>query len=98
MKLNISRNLFKYKYPIAFVFFFVSMGFVGEHSVIKRIERKNEINVLLEKIEAEKTKYKEEKELFERLKRDNEALREVAHGKYFMKTENEDVFVLEEEP
>ena len=49
------------------------------------------------KIKEQRQKFNKDNKELERLKKDPEAVRKVAREKYFMKTSNEDVFIIEDE-
>ncbi len=88
--------LFKLKYVFAIGIFVLAIGFVGESSIVNRLSQKAEIAKLQGEIDSLERKFQEDKEVVTRLKRDNEAIKDVARERYFMKTPNEDVFVIEE--
>ncbi len=93
----IRHYLSKFKYVIALAVFAVSIGFIGENSIVERIKRKQEIADLEAKIAEERRKFEEDKQTLEDLKNDPEAVRRVAREKYHMKTEQEDVFIILDE-
>ena len=90
---------FKYsiKYMVALGIFIAMIGFVDEHCLRERYKRKVEITELQMKIREQKQKFNKDNKELERLKKDPEAVRKVAREKYFMKTSNEDVFIIEDE-
>ncbi|MBO7559080.1 MAG: septum formation initiator family protein [Bacteroidaceae bacterium] len=90
---------FKYsiKYMVALGIFIALIGFVGEHCLRERYKRKVEITELQMKIKEQRQKFNKDNKELERLKKDPEAVRKVAREKYFMKTSNEDVFIIEDE-
>ena len=90
---------FKYsiKYMVALGIFIAMIGFVGEHCLRERYKRKVEITELQMKIKEQRQKFNKDNKELERLKKDTEAVRKVAREKYFMKTSNEDVFIIEDE-
>ena len=89
---------FKYsiKYMVALGIFIAMIGFVGEHCLRERYKRKVEITELQMKIKEQRQKFNKDNKELERLKKDPEAVRKVAREKYFMKTSNEDVFIIED--
>ncbi len=97
MKHPIRHYLSKFKYAIALAVFVVSIGFIGEHSITQRLKRKQEIATLQHKIAEQQRKFEEDKRVLEELKSNPEAVRRVAREKYFMKRQNEDVFIIEDE-
>lgn len=92
---RILRHIFlKYKYVISISVFAVLIGFVGEHSLVKRFAQKQEISQLENEINKEIATYNSDKQKLERIKNNPEAVKRVAHEKYYMKTEDEDIFVI----
>ena len=88
--------LFKLKYVVALAIFVGVMGFVGESSIVNRIGQQREISRLKGEIDDYNRKFNQDKKTLEALKNDPEAVKEVARGRYFMKTDNEDIFIVEE--
>lgn len=73
------------------------IGFVGEHSLVDRIAQKNKIAQLEREIDIQIEQFQSDKEKLNKLKNDPEAVKQVAHEMYYMKTADEDVFVIEDE-
>ena len=88
--------LFKLKYVVALAIFVGVMGFVGESSIVNRIGQQREISRLKGESDDYNRKFNQDKKTLEALKNDPEAVKEVARGRYFMKTDNEDIFIVEE--
>ena len=86
----------KYKYLISIIVFAVLIGFVGDHCLMKRFAQKQEIAELKSEIAEQKNTYKRDKIELERIQNNPEAVKRVAHEKYYMKTEDEDIFVIDE--
>ena len=97
MKRNCWHIILEYKYIIALVIFVFLIGFVGEHSLVNRVAQKNRIAQLEQDINLQKEQFQKDKETLNRLKNDPEAVKQVAHEMYYMKTADEDVFVIEDE-
>ncbi|MCR5313068.1 MAG: septum formation initiator family protein [Bacteroidaceae bacterium] len=98
MNIEIKHLLFysKSKWVIATLVFVIFTGFVGDSCLIRRYENNMEISRLSDEIEFYKNKYETDKATLERFKSDPEAVVEVARKKYYMKTRNEDIFIIEE--
>ena len=92
-----SKYKYSIKYMVALGIFIALIGFVGEHCLRERYKRKVEITELQMKIKEQRQKFNKDNKELERLKKDPEAVRKVAREKYFMKTSNEDVFIIEDE-
>lgn len=97
MEQSVKRYLFRMKYVLAFAIFAIAITFFGESSLINRMSQKKEIDKLSTEIEEEQQKFKNDKETLNSLKNDPEALKRVARERYYMKAENEDIFVIEDE-
>lgn len=89
--------IFKYKYLLTFVVFAWLICFVGENSLINRYEQKKEISRLKSEIDEYNRIFENDKETLNRLKSDPEAIKEVARELYYMKTEDEDIYVVKDE-
>ena len=97
MEQSVKRYLFRMKYVLAFAIFAIAITFFGESSLINRMSQKKEIDKLSTEIEEEQQKFKHDKETLNSLKNDPEALKRVARERYYMKAEDEDIFVIEDE-
>lgn len=97
MEQSVKRYLFRMKYVLAFAIFAIAITFFGESSLINRMSQKKEIDKLSTEIEEQQQKFKHDKETLNSLKNDPEALKRVARERYYMKAENEDIFVIEDE-
>lgn len=86
-----------YKYLIVIVVGVVVVGFVDENSFMRRIQYELQISDL----KAEIKKYTERNEADMRqlreLKRDPKAIQKIARERYFMKADDEDIFVLSDD-
>lgn len=97
MKSNLKYWLFKLKYAVALAIFVVMIGFVGESSIVNRISQNQEISRLKSEIDEYNRRFEQDKKTLDALKHDPEAVKEVARSRYFMKTDNEDIFIVEDE-
>lgn len=77
--------------------FIVAIGFIGESSIVNRISQWHEISKLESEISEYDRKFEADKQMLDALKHDHEAVKEVARSRYYMKTDNEDIFIIEEE-
>ena len=89
--------VFKLKYFVALAIFVGVTGFVGEHCAMNRIGQQREIARLKAEIEEYNRKFEADKATLNALKNDPSAIREVARSRYFMKTDDEDIFIVEED-
>lgn len=98
LTMKFARNLFsvvKNKYLVAFISFTLLMLFFDRNDIFVQIDRKKQLNNLL----ASKKFYQDEidktrKELFD-LQNNPAALEKYAREIFFMKRNNEDVFIVE---
>lgn len=97
MKSNLKYWLFKLKYVVALAIFVVMIGFVGESSIVNRISQNQEISRLKSEIDEYNRRFEQDKKTLDALKHNPEAVKEVARSRYFMKTDNEDIFIVEDE-
>ena len=97
MRTFLSNFKYTIKYIVALAIFVASIGFIGEHSITERVKRKQEIAELQAKIAELQQRFSEDRKMLDQLKNDPEAVRRIAREKYYMKTENEDVFIIEDE-
>lgn len=97
MKHSIRYYIFKLKYVIAFCIFIVAITFFGESSLINRLSQQEEINELNTSINEYEQKFKQDEAMLKSLKSDPEALKKVARERYYMKTDDEDIFVIEDD-
>ncbi|MCM1311283.1 MAG: septum formation initiator family protein [Bacteroides sp.] len=89
--------IFSYKYLLTFLIFAWLICFVGDNSLVNRYEQKMEILRLKNEIDEYNRIFENDKETLQRLKSDPEAIKEVARERYYMKTEDEDIYVVKDE-
>lgn len=97
MRRNIKHFLFKLKYLFALIIFAVAITFFGEGSLINRFAQWEEIDKLRSEIDDYQRKFNQDHETLNSLKNDPDALKQVARERYYMKTPDEDIFVIEDE-
>lgn len=85
------------KYLVAFAIFAIAITFFGESSLLNRLSQQKEIDRLSTEIEEQKQIFEQDKEMLNSLKNDPEALKKVARERYYMKADDEDIFVIEDE-
>lgn len=94
---NVLKWIFKLKYAVALVIFAGIIGFVGESSLVNRLVQQQEIGRLKNEIDEYNRRFEQDKQTLDALKNDEDAIKEVARERYYMKTENEDIFIIEDE-
>ena len=92
----IKHFFLKYRFILVTVIFLLLISFVGDHSLVNRVKQKQEIARLKEQIQEQVDQYAKDKDMLEKLKTDPEAVKRIAHEKYYMKTDNEDIFVIQD--
>lgn len=97
MKRSMFYWIFKLKYVVALAIFVVAIGFIGENSIVNRISQQREISKLKGEISEQDRKFEADRQVLEALKHDHEAVKEVARSRYYMKTDEEDIFIIEDE-
>ena len=95
---SILRFVNHYKYLIVFVGGTLVVGFLDENSFIQRIKLEWQINDLEKEISKYNAMNDACAEELRNLKRDPNAIKRIAREKYFMKADNEDIFVLSDDP
>lgn len=96
MKNSIKYWIFKLKYVVALAVFVGAIGFVGESSIVNRIGQQREIARLKSEIDEYNRKFEQDRQTLEALKHDPEAVKNVARSRYYMKTDDEDIFIVED--
>ncbi len=77
--------------------FLLIIGVLDENSLIQRASHRAEIHQLNTEIERYKKQYDRDSKLLKEITGNPEALEKVAREKYFMKKDNEDIFVFEDD-
>lgn len=86
--------LLRYKYHITIALFAIAIGFIGDHCLVRRWAQKREIASLRADIKQQINTYNTDKQKLEQIKNNPEAVKRVAHEKYYMKTPDEDIYVI----
>lgn len=82
---------------ITSVLFIMWILFFDSDSFIKQRDDKQKLDQLIEQRDYLKQKIMADKEKIQELKTDNKNLEKFAREEFFMKNENEDIFVIREE-
>ena len=97
-KIGIVWNILaRYKYVIVIVVGIVVVGFVDDNSFVQRVKYDMEIENLKEQIAQYNKIHEKDAKALKELKRNPRAIEKIAREKYFMKTDDEDVFVLSDD-
>ena len=94
---NTISPLLKNKYILTITLFVVWVAFFDQNNLIDRFENMHKLNQLNKEKEYYQKKIGEDKKRLKELMSDKEDLEKFARETYFMKKDNEDVFVVIEE-
>lgn len=90
--------LSRYKYLITLILGTVIVGFADSNSLYHRVLLQYEILDLKSEIEQYTKLYEKDKNQLRDLERDPRNIERIARERYFMKTDEEDIFVLSTDP
>ena len=86
-----------YKYLIVIVLGIAIVGFLDENSFMRRIQ----YDIQLDNLKSEIKKYKGQNEVdskqLKEIKRNPKVIEKIARERYFMKSDNEDIYVLSDD-
>lgn len=74
------------------------VGFLGDNSVLAHFQNKHYINELDEEIAKYNQRYKSDMKKIRELNSDPKAMERIARERYFMKKDDEDIYVLSDDP
>ena len=86
-----------YKYVITIVAGIVIVGFLDENSFMKRVQLELQISDMKSKIEEYNIQNESDMKQLNELKRNPHAYEKIARERYFMKADDEDIFVLSDD-
>ncbi len=94
-KINVVLNvLARYKYLITIVVGVALVGFVDDNSLLRRFEYDLQISELQDEIKAYNLKNEAIVRRLRTVQRNPKAIEKIARERYFMKADDEDIFVL----
>lgn len=88
----------RYKYLITIVVGLVVVGFVGSNSLYQRFVLQWEIADLKSEVEQYNKVYKADSKQLHDLERDPRNIERIARERYFMKADDEDIYILTTDP
>lgn len=94
---SVWRYICRRKYLIVTVIGIVFVGFVGENSILKHVQNRMQINDMKDEISTYETQHEQAENTLKELKHNPKAITKIAHERYFMKTDDEDIFVLSDD-
>ena len=86
-----------YKYLIVVVMGCIMVGFVDDNSMLRRLQLQMQITDLQEEIEKYRSMNDADTKQLRDLQRDSRAVEKIARERYFMKADDEDIFVLSDD-
>jgi putative septum formation initiator-related protein len=87
----------RFKFHIVIILGALIVGVLDENSFMKRIEYAYQIEDLKTEIQNYDRQYQHDMQQLKALKTDPKAIARVARERYFMKADNEDIFVLSDD-
>lgn len=97
-KLNTVWNAVRrHKYGVVITLFVLLMGFLDENSLLSRYRHKVELGELRSEIRHYTEMYNHDTRYLQQLNSNPEVLVEIARERYYMKTDDEDIFIVQEE-
>ena len=87
------------KYWIVIIFGVLIVGFLDENSLLKHVRNRILVSELKEQIDAYNMQYEQDEQKIKELKRNPnpKAITKIARENYFMKADDEDIFVLSDD-
>ena len=89
--------LSRFKYHLVIIAGLAIVGFIDDESVLKRIEYEYQIEYLQKEIAKYKHRYEMDSKRLKELNRNPDAIAKIARERYFMKADDEDIFVLSDD-
>ena len=96
-KKNVYNFFSRFKFHIVIILGVLIVGVLDENSFMKRIEYAYQIEDLKTEIQKYDSQYQHDMQQLKELKTDPKAIARVARERYFMKADNEDIFVLSDD-
>lgn len=85
------------KYALTVVLGVLLVGFVGENSMWAHVRNLHRISKLNEEIHVYTSSHERDQEQLQRLDANPKAMEKIARERYFMKTKDEDIYVLSDD-
>jgi cell division protein FtsB len=85
------------KYGVVTLFAVIFIGFVDENSVLSHFKNKQTISELEEEIEKYDAEHRANQARIKELDKDQKAIEKIARERYFMKADDEDIFILSDD-
>jgi cell division protein FtsB len=91
-------SYFRNKYILSLTVFAILMLFIDRNDIFNQLQRKKQLNELLESKKYYQQQIEQTKKNLADLQNNAAALEKYAREKYLLKRDNEDVFVIDNEP
>ena len=91
------KMLNHYRYIIVVVVGILIVGFVDDNSFMRRVQYELQISDLKKQIKEYNERHNTDSERLRELKRDPKAIEKIARERYFMKADDEDIYVLSDD-
>ena len=90
-------HLWYFKYVVVCLLGILIVGFLDENSVLSHFNNVKRIGELRDEISIYDEQNRKNKEQIRKLQEDPKAIEKIARERYFMKADDEDIFVLSDE-
>jgi cell division protein DivIC len=87
----------RFKYAIVIVLGSLFVGFLDENSILSHVENQYKIEDLKTEIADYTKRYEADSKRLKELQRNPKAISKIARERYFMKADDEDIFVLSDD-
>ena len=95
-KLNwLGEFLCRHKYFLTVAVFLCLILFVDKNNIVRRMGYRREIHQLQQEIDKYRTQYEIDTQRLIELEENPDAIERIAREKYFMKRDNEDIYVFD---
>lgn len=96
-KQKVKRFLRRFKYIVVVVVAVPLLTVIGENSLLQRYKYSRQISELQEELERQENQFLKDSLRLVELERHPEEIRKIARERYFMKADDEDIFILSDE-
>jgi cell division protein FtsB len=86
------------KYVVVTLVAVAWIGFLDENSLWNHLRNRQHISDMADEIEQYNNRYRHDQEQIHRLDSDPKEMEKIARERYFMKTDDEDIYVLSDDP
>lgn len=94
---SVWKYICRRKYLIVTVIGIVFVGVVGENSILKHVQNRIQISDMEDEISEYEAQHEQAENTLKELKHNPKAITKIARERYFMKTDDEDIFVLSDD-